>query len=144
MNQTTIILICLAVAFGWCLLCYLVSVITGWGALAGRYPAQTVPRGTTFRLASLGTCRLGGYNNALTAVVSDQGLYFSVFSIFRLGHPPMLIPWEAVAEVTEGKILNQTVTSIVLHHEQTRLLTGGRLGEAILEQAKKRGLVREG
>ena len=39
----------------------------------------------------------GGYNNILTVGADPDGMYVSVFVLFRFGHPPLFIPWEDVS-----------------------------------------------
>ena len=73
-----------------------------WRALAGRYPVPGRPftRDERFRFVSLRTMDglLGGanYRNCAEVELNERGLNLSMWAPFRLFHPPMLIPWEAV------------------------------------------------
>ena len=37
-----------------------------------------------------------GYGSCLNVGVTDRGLMLWVFFLFRVGHPPLLIPWEDI------------------------------------------------
>jgi hypothetical protein len=42
------------------------------------------------------------FGNCLTVGADESGLYLAVFPIFRIAHPPLLVPWPEVA-VISGK-----------------------------------------
>ena len=42
------------------------------------------------------------YNNILTVGYSETGLYLAVFFLFRVFHPPLLIPWSAIEKRTRS------------------------------------------
>lgn len=92
-----ILLLCVSgTLFGigvWCLACFLVSVTGGWRKLAKRFGTSEKPDGPSFWLqyALLNGTR---YRNCLSARVTPRGLYLSIFPLFGVGHPPLLIPWE--------------------------------------------------
>ena len=76
----------------WCGVSLLLSKLGGWSSLAARFPATSTPFGEKFTFAA---AKIGGvrYRGVLTAVKAEQGLFLSVFAPWRLGHPPILIPW---------------------------------------------------
>ncbi len=45
------------------------------------------------------------YNSVLTIHVSPEGLHLAVMKIFRLGHPPILIPWAEIHQATFRRFL---------------------------------------
>ena len=45
------------------------------------------------------------YGSCLTVVVSPVGLYLRVLPLFRVGHPPLLIPWADLHGLREKKFL---------------------------------------
>ena len=81
----------------WCGVVWLIGA-TGWRRLAERYPAALRPEATEHRVASATSARIGlaNYNGVLHVGVSPEGLHLSVMSIFRVGHPPLLIPWNEI------------------------------------------------
>ena len=88
----------------WCGVSMLLSVAGGWRRLAQRYPARGLPTGKRFGWQG---ARLGwvNYNNCMTIYSSAEGLHLSVWFLFRLGHPPVFIPWEAIRNEQERKVL---------------------------------------
>jgi hypothetical protein len=79
----------------WCALCALLAWGGGWSKLARHYRAQGRPAGRKFWMQS---ARFGwvDYNNCLTILVCDDGLYLAVWPPFRFAHPPLLLPWSAL------------------------------------------------
>lgn len=69
-----------------------------------RFPADSQPAGTRFPMVS-GKVGLVAYSNCLTVHTSEDGLYLSILFPFRLGHPPVFIPWEAIYNPTRHRFL---------------------------------------
>lgn len=88
----------------WCAICLLLSATGGWRRLAANYSAQGQPKGQRYSYQS-GQVGLVSYSNILTIYTSPEGLHLSVWLIFRLGHPPLFIPWTAVHNATTKWIL---------------------------------------
>ena len=74
----------------------------GWRAAAGRFPARNPapPATARFRFVSLrmsgGVLGTAAYQNVVILELSDRGIGLSLLTPFRLFHPPMLIPWNAI------------------------------------------------
>ncbi|HEX8711116.1 MAG TPA: hypothetical protein VF730_04525 [Terracidiphilus sp.] len=88
----------------WCLTCFVISLFSGWLALSRRFRKDSEPLGET-RAAGpfFYTVYMrfwGNYNNVIRLVATDDALYVSVLFLFRLGHPPLRIPW---SEITFGR-----------------------------------------
>jgi hypothetical protein len=77
----------------WCGICWLLSRLGGWNRLAARFAAQAPPRGKRFSMQS---ARIGwvNYNGCLTIHASPDGLHVAIWPLWRLGHPPLFVPWE--------------------------------------------------
>jgi hypothetical protein len=71
------------------------SLVGGWHRLGQMFRASERPAGRRFRMES-GSVGWVSYNHCLTVSNSADGLYLSVMLPFRLGHPPLLIPWEEI------------------------------------------------
>lgn len=82
----------------WLILCLLISMMSGWWQLAKQFSANNPPSGKRFILQS-GKIGLARYNGCLFIYKSPEGLYISVLFPFRLGHPPLFIPWQAINNV---------------------------------------------
>lgn len=80
----------------WITVLVLISFISGWRELAQyyRYKGQQIDKK---RYMQSGTMRWAmGYKSCLTIGANFEGLYFSTFFIFRIGHPPLFIPWSDI------------------------------------------------
>jgi hypothetical protein len=118
----------------------LISVISGYGALARKYPGQPqLPPGAwTNQTGSFGTSR---YKKTLTIGVTPEGLFLWVMFLFRFQHPPIFVPWNEV-EVGEPQSAwgFGTTTEVTFPQLQDmRIQIGGKAGEAVAE-AKQQSL----
>lgn len=92
----------LALLAMWCLLLMLLARLGGWTAVARTYRATEPGHGLLYRFQS-GSFAWVDYNGVLTLHVSADGVRIAVLWPFRPGHPPLMIPWQAihVVEVIE-------------------------------------------
>jgi hypothetical protein len=97
-----VLFLCLFVGM-WCAICLMLSR-GGWRRLAESFPACGQPSGSRFSAQS-GKVGAASYNGCLTIYSSHEGLYLSVWLPFRLGHPPLFIPWNAVRNATTQRFL---------------------------------------
>ncbi|MDR3742208.1 MAG: hypothetical protein P4L40_24595 [Terracidiphilus sp.] len=84
----------------WCAVCFLISFFTGWFALARRFKRQSDPYG---EIRSAGpffytVCMRfwGQYSSVIRLTAAGDALYASVLLPFRIGHPPLRIPWDEI------------------------------------------------
>jgi hypothetical protein len=84
-------------AAGWALSTYAVSLLSGWNRLSKRfrYRGPYYSEKWSFQSARMRT--LIGFGNALTLGADESGLYMAVFPLFRIGCPPLLIPWSEIS-----------------------------------------------
>lgn len=81
----------------------LFSLLGGWHTLARRYRhRQPLPEGTRFTFVSMSLRRAGvpipaSYRANVSVRLTSEGLALSVQFFLRLLHPPLLIPWQAIA-----------------------------------------------
>jgi hypothetical protein len=84
----------------WCSVCFLISFISGWYTLSGCFKKQSEPYGET---------RTAGpffytiymrfwthYSSIIRITAAEDALYFSAILPFRIGHPPLCIPWKEI------------------------------------------------
>ncbi len=74
----------------------LLATFGGWKTLAAAYPASEEPAGERFPWRSM---RLGwvNYNNCVNLVAARGGLYLAPVLFLRIGHRPLLLPWDELA-----------------------------------------------
>lgn len=83
---------------------YLIALLGGWRRLSERYPARLEPVGKKLKGQSA-RIGLSNYGRVLTIVISPAGFYLVPWGPFRFAHPPLLIPWRDIYNVTFKKFL---------------------------------------
>ena len=81
----------------WMVVCKLISTVGGWKILSRDYRANSAFDGKKMWFKSIGLRRGVSYNNCITAGADKYGLYLAVLPIFRVGHPPLFIPWADIS-----------------------------------------------
>ena len=116
----------------------------GWRAWAEHYPASmpTVPEEERYRFASIRTA--GGllgtatYNSCVTVGVGREGVSLALWAPFRLFHPPLFIPWQAVKSYRIIAQYRGDWTHVTLR-EGGSLTVSGRAAAAIARHAVQEG-----
>jgi hypothetical protein len=88
----------------WTVVCIVISLLSGWQSLSRRYHTEN-NSSTTINWGSGSFRYIVGYHNVLRMRSDADGLYLSVMKLFRLGHPPLLIPWSEIEVLQEGRFL---------------------------------------
>ena len=82
-----------------CAITIAISLIGGWHKLRRQFRApHNFTDGTLFTWQSA-RVGLANYNNILKIRVAPQGLFLACPFMFRLMHPPLLIPWQEITVV---------------------------------------------
>jgi len=81
-----------------------VSRFGGWTALAEQFRCQESFSGPCWNFQCGQFRWLAKYNNCLTVGADPRGLFLWVFPLFRIGHPPLFIPWREIS-VSRKKVL---------------------------------------
>jgi hypothetical protein len=93
----------------WIAVGFIVAQLSGWAELAHHYRATNRFEGRKLRFRSSKMRLNMQYNNCLTVGLNAQTMYLAVLLPFRIGHPPLTIPWNEVTTAT-GKTLWWTWT----------------------------------
>ena len=78
----------------WAVISFAVS--GAWRSLARSYPDDRRPIREVFRFKSAQFRSWASYNNCVNFSADQQGIRLSVVFLFRVGHPPISIPWSDV------------------------------------------------
>lgn len=109
------VILAFIIVFGvfWCSVAKVLSLLA-WGRLASEYRAPD-PAGLPVQLR-IDRARLGvvGYNGVIKAGASPQGLALRAAWLFGVGHPPLLVPWRAIAPIRTRKVLWTTYYSTTI------------------------------
>lgn len=81
----------------WCFLCFLMSMFSGWSALAKRFRSIEPFQGKTFLVGTALMQRKLTYRRALIIGCNQQGLYLHTKFLFRFQHPALFIPWPEIS-----------------------------------------------
>jgi hypothetical protein len=94
----------------WSCICHLISAAGGWRRLRRDYRAAAPFDGKKLWFKSAGMRRWTNYNNCLVVGANKYGLYLAVLPIFRVGHPPLFIPWTDIStEAASRRLLPDVV-----------------------------------
>jgi hypothetical protein len=85
----------------WCFACFMISRF-GWSTWAESFRCDRELVGKNYRGRSGRFNLQGSYKGVLNVVLCNEGIGLSVMLPWRVGHPPLLIPWSKVTGV-EGK-----------------------------------------
>ncbi|MEO6603434.1 MAG: hypothetical protein ABIQ16_26360 [Polyangiaceae bacterium] len=102
-----VVLVVLGGVAMWPAVCLILASISGWSALVEKYAAGAHPR--TPRKISGGRVGNVTYGGALSLSAQPGGFAVSVLLPFRVGHPPLFIPWSDVTE-SAGEFMGQKTT----------------------------------
>ncbi len=84
----------------WVLVSLLTSSLSGWGLLASHFSSDRQPSGNTttagpfFYVVYLRFWT--HYGSMVRVTAANDALYLSVLFLFRIGHPPLRIPWNEI------------------------------------------------
>lgn len=89
-----------AVAAFWCVVVAFIGWLSGWRALTRRFRSDAQPYGDVRTAGpffhSVYWRLWSHYSNVVRMTASEDGFYLSVLFFFRIGHPPLRIPWDEI------------------------------------------------
>ncbi|QHG16790.1 hypothetical protein A6V25_14155 [Nostoc sp. ATCC 53789] len=103
-----------------------------WNRLAKLYRTKEAPPQNFSRMQS-GSVGLVYYKGTLNVGITPQGIYLSIFPLFGLGLPPLLIPWSAIRKIEPANQLFIERFRLHLSSPKVKLI----LSKDILEPAKE-------
>ena len=98
------VLVLLSVGLWWVFVLWLLSELSRWRKLAAVYRADRPPFGRCLPMQG-GWVGDTLYTRCLTIYTSPEGLYVSLWPIFRFRQPPLFIPWGAIHNRREKRWL---------------------------------------
>jgi hypothetical protein len=118
----------------------LLAVVGGWSSLATLYRANSPAEGERFyfRSGSLGHRSFPvSYSGCLFPTINSQGLYLSIFLLFRFLSPPLFIPWSKVESIDLKRFLFFRYVVITLRGHWARISLRGAPGLKAKEEYEK-------
>ncbi|MDE3164112.1 MAG: hypothetical protein KGL64_12710 [Acidobacteriota bacterium] len=120
------------VFFGvWALVGLLISSLSGWWVLASRFSTDEQPFG---EVKTAGPLFYGiylrfwtHYSSVVRITAAHDALYLSVLFLFRIGHPPLRIPWNEIQFSTTTYFLRRYMVLTLGTNEQIPLRISQRM-----------------
>jgi hypothetical protein len=119
--------------FCWIVISVLISKLSGWARLARHYGADAPFDGLRFHFQSAGLRFGTNYSGCLTVGVNRRGLYLAVWLLFRIGHPPLFIPWRDVTMTERKRFFMQQIIFRFSPCPTIPLIISKRLADRIAE-----------
>jgi hypothetical protein len=120
--------------FCWLALLILIAKLSGWARLAHHYLPDAPHDGVWFRFQSAGMRFGTNYGGCLTVGVQRKGLYLAVWFLFRVGHPPLLIPWHDITMTERKKFFVQQVVLRFTRCPTIPFIISKRLADKIAQE----------
>jgi len=86
----------------WVAMSVIVARLSGWSALANDYRGNNSFPEKRWHMCSAGMRLISHYSFCVNVGADNKGLYMSILLPFRIGHPPLFIPWAEIS-VAEKK-----------------------------------------
>jgi hypothetical protein len=102
----------------WCVTGFLTGKMSGWAALGRRFGSTLPFPSQTWRWKSARMRWGANYKNCLTIGADPGGLYLSMLFFFRIGHPPLFIPWAEISFRSRRTILFFKFVELSLGREE--------------------------
>jgi len=116
----------------WCLVCFLIAQLSGWAALSRKFRSTGASPSQSWGMQSARMRWGANYGSCLTVGAEPAGLYLATLLLFRIGHPPLLLPWPEVSVRRRWKMLFFRYVQLQLgREEQIPLRISGRLADRI-------------
>jgi hypothetical protein len=102
MTMLLVLLLAIVVVGMWIGGLTLLSYCSGWPKLASVYRAERPPTGRCFPMQG---AKIGDvyYVGCLAIYTSHEGIYISIWPIFRFREPPLFIPWSDLRNPREKR-----------------------------------------
>lgn len=114
----SIIIFLIFFAAVWCVTALLTGKMSGWAILGRRFITTFPFPGQVWRWKSARMRWGANYNNSLTIGADPTGLYLSMLFFFRIGHPPLFVPWPEISFRSRRTILFFKFVELSLGREE--------------------------
>ena len=135
-EQQALLFFFILLSVGWVGTSAFLSMLSGWGHLASRFRCVSKFDGETFRFSGM-SMRSGilsaSYGNCAFITVGRPGIGISLLFLFRVFHPPLLIPWSDIEAVHREQRWFSLLTAVYIKGFNRRILIRGRAGRKIYE-----------
>lgn len=121
----------------WIAVVWLISRLGSWSRLARSFAASGPASGETFGWVSAQLGWFANYSSCLTVTVSGKGLHIEPWSVFKFGHRPLFVPWQAVEQMTVNQFMLGTASRLRVDGTTLKLFGKG-LAESLERHAPRK------
>lgn len=100
----------------WLAISYLTAFMSGWHKLGECFRCEREFTGERWVRQSAGMRWATRYSGILTIGANQEGLYLATQPFFRMGHPPLFVPWSEIA-ASDKKLWMMAGTQFVVGRE---------------------------
>ncbi len=122
----------------WMFVVFVIGFMSGWQRLANYYRLTRPFNGKTWSWQS-GRLNFGNYSSTLITGADFEGLYLATVIFFRVGHPPLFIPWHDIEITKKQRLFYSVVEFQFAKVPRVKLRLPKRTAERILA-ARNNGL----
>lgn len=131
LNNHPLVFVPFFIALG-CAAIFSIALFSGWRKLAERFRLRSSFTGVSWGLQSAYMRWASHYGNCLNVGADSAGLKLSVVFLFRVGHPPLFIPWSEISVVRRSSFLFFRRVRLELgREEQIPFVIGGSLADGL-------------
>lgn len=140
--KTLILLLVIPLLFVgfWSAVCCLIAAVGGWMKLACSFAATEDDPSWGVRLSGLSghTNPLARYSGILNPTISREGIRLAVMVLFRAGHRPLFIPWQAVRNIRHvSRFFQRGIAFDVVLQDTEKTMTIHVYGKGIGEHVER-------
>ncbi len=111
-----------------------IGFLSGWHRLARDYRATADFKGIDrFALQSVTLSSFGHYWHCVTLASNAAGLRISVWFLFRLGHPPLFIPWADITVYSVRGLFGRRIQFAFVKVPEVPVTIGRGVAERLLD-----------
>lgn len=119
----------------WILALTFSSLLSGWYTLANHFRSELEPSGETRTVTpffhTVYFRYWTHYSGIVRLISASDGLYLSVFVLFRPGHPPLRVPWSEISFSSDSRFFRNYTVLILGSAEQIPLRISRRMADRL-------------
>jgi hypothetical protein len=131
-------LLTLFLAFGLAFMAFissLIGLLSGWHKLSERFRAESEPYGEIHGAGPffyyVQMCYRVNYGSLIRVIAANDALYLSALFPFRIGHPPLCIPWKEIQLSRIRSFLRRYVVLTLGEEERIPMRISERMGRKL-------------
>jgi hypothetical protein len=126
------LLILFVMAVLWPFVTGFIAIFGGWRHLSWSFPSVPIVDGERYARQSVSLSLFGSYGSGVHVTLTEKGVHMAPMILFRLFHPPILVPWANVTACERCDFLFIQRTRIAVGRPaDCKIVISGRVAPAI-------------